>query len=101
MFTVNGERVCGVCGKVFQIHTWNQKYCSEECSHYAEREHNIMRKRLNRERNNAAQRAKTKAKREAKDKPKPAESLSDVAQKARGLGLTYGQYMVWREQHDR
>lgn len=79
MFHVNGKRKCEICGKVFNLISYNQRYCGEKCK----REANSI---LRHERYLAE-------KMHAQTKPRH-DTLSEVARKANAMGLTYGQYMV-------
>lgn len=79
MFHVSGTRKCEICGKVFNLISYNQRYCGEKCKREA---NSILRhERYLAEKANA----QTKLKHD---------TLSEVARKANALGLTYGQYMV-------
>lgn len=72
-----GMTSCPYCGKKFQKSAPNKVYCSDRCG----------------SRYRAQGESKEAAEREAR---KPAESLVEVARKARAAGLTYGQYMAAR-----
>lgn len=79
MFHVNGTRECEICGKVFNLISYNQRYCGEKCKREANsilRHERYLAEKLN-----------------AQTKPKH-DTLSEVARKASAMGLTYGQYMV-------
>lgn len=82
MFHVNGTRKCEICGKVFNLISYNQQYCGEKCK----REANSI---LRRERYRAE-------KLNAQTKPKH-DTLSEVARKANAMGLTYGKYVAMME----
>lgn len=85
MFHVNGTRKCEICGKVFNLISYNQRYCGEKCKREA---NSILRhERYQAEKLNA----QTKTKHD---------TLSEVARKASALGLTYGQYMVLQKDGD-
>jgi hypothetical protein len=76
MFHVNGTRKCEICGKVFNLISYNQQYCGEKCKREAKSLYCRDKRRLN---------AQTKTKND---------TLSEVARKANAMGLTYGQYMA-------
>lgn len=79
MFHVNGKRKCEICGKVFNLISYNQRYCGEKCKREANsilRHERYLAEKLN-----------------AQTKPKH-DTLSEVARKASAMGLTYGQYMI-------
>ena len=79
MFHVSGTRKCEICGKVFNLISYNQRYCGEKCKREANsilRHERYLTEKLN-----------------AQTKPKH-DTLSEVARKANDMGLTYGQYMV-------
>lgn len=79
MFHVNGTKECEICGKVFALISYNQRYCGEKCKREANsilRHERYLAEKLN-----------------AQTKPKH-DTLSEVARKANAMGLTYGQYMT-------
>lgn len=82
MFHVNGTKECEICGKVFNLISYNQRYCGEKCK----REANSI---LRHERYLAE-------KLDAQTKPKH-DTLSEVARKANVMGLTYGKYVAMME----
>lgn len=85
MFHVNGTRECEICGKVFYLISYNQRYCGEKCKREANsilRRQRYLAEKLN-----------------AQTKPKH-DTLSEVARKANAMGLTYGQYMVCKKDGD-
>ena len=85
MFHVNGTKKCEICGKVFNLISYNQRYCGEKCK----REANSI---LRHERYLAEKMNKLNA----QTKPKH-NTLSEVAPKASAMGLTYGQYMAMQK----
>lgn len=88
------DKVCAICGKIFQATRSNAKYCGEECTRDGRNIHSRALKARNREkiRAQARQRYRNK-KRQLCNRHRPA-SLSDVAALARAQHLTYGQYMA-------
>lgn len=75
------EAKCEECGLIFEKKRNNQRYCCPECS-------KAGRLRKSRENHRAARLAKQ---RQAKNR-KP--TLSEINQKARAAGMTYGKYMA-------
>ena len=76
------EAACEECGIIFEKQANNQRYCCEECKKIGQR-------RKSRE----YQRAKYVKKGQAEEKNKPP-SLTEINQRARAAGMTYGQYMA-------
>lgn len=88
------DKVCAICGKIFQATRPNAKYCGEECARDGRNIHSRALKARNREkiRAQARQRYRNK-KRQLCNRHRPP-SLSAVAALARAQHLTYGQYMA-------
>ena len=82
------EAACEECGIIFDKKTNNQRYCCPECKKIGQR-------RKARE----YYRAHYVPKGQAEEKKKPP-SLTEINQKARAAGMTYGQYMAkeWGKQ---
>lgn len=76
------EAACEECGIIFDKKTNNQRYCCPECKKIGQR-------RKSRE----YYRAHYVPKGQAEEKKKPP-SLTEINQKARAAGMTYGQYMA-------
>lgn len=75
------EATCEACGKIFVKNTYNQRYCCPACQRTGTR----MKAR-------EYQRELYAKKRQAKKKKPP--SLTEINQKARATGMTYGKYMA-------
>lgn len=73
------ERVCEICGSVFEPISPRQKTCCKECSDI-----------LTYGRGKAYKQKMSIAKR----KTEPEEDIFTIAKKASKMGLTYGQYMT-------
>ena len=88
------DKVCAICGKIFQATRPTAKYCGEECTREGRNIKARALKARNREkiRAQARQRYRIK-KRQLCNRHRPP-SLSDVAALARAQHLTYGQYMA-------
>ncbi len=79
---------CIGCGKQFTVNARNQHYCSVECREYERKKrHAQMYKK---------RKTQKKAKRvEEKKKEKHMGELASFNDKAKKLGLSYGQYMIF------
>lgn len=86
------KRKCKVCGDTFFTNRSTQKYCSKEC--YAEAR---KKKCADRYRKIKAQKKAERAKEKKKNKNKEVHigELAAFNDKAKQMGLTYGQYMIF------
>ena len=69
---------CIGCGKQFTVNARNQHYCSVECREYERKKTQKKEKRM-----------------EEKKKEKHMGELANFNDKAKKLGLSYGQYMIF------
>ena len=88
------DKVCAICGKIFQATRPNAKYCGEECARDGRNIHSRALKARNREKIRAQARQRYRNKKASVVQPAPHKSLSAVAALARAQHLSYGQYMA-------
>lgn len=86
-------RKCRFCGKEFSPWSINVFYCSPECKTTAK----VMRNRANAKKRREQDIALQKEKK--KDAKKRKRTLADFNDKARAMGMTYGQYQAWLTIH--
>ena len=89
---IRKKRNCKVCGIRFITKSGNQIYCSEEC-----REKERKKRCAERYKKIKAQKKaeKTEEKKKNKDKEVHIEELAAFNEKAKQMGLTYGQYTIF------
>ena len=79
-------KLCGICGKEFEVKAKNQRYCCCECKSKATK---------------IAQAKGREKTREAKKKKTEKLSVTEIDKLAKAAGMSYGKYISMTERGDR
>lgn len=79
---MNDIRLCGICGKHFTAHSYQQKYCSDGCKYNAQLIHSRVNDKVRRERKKAE-----------RNRPKK-KTMAEIEREAYLAGMSYGQYVA-------